>query len=276
MSRCSWSKMTIFFAMACLFGFVSVVIAGPPHGVRFTNHNFSNLQLPAGAIPSDNENELCIFCHTPHNSVPGKRFLWNRPDSSGVTFMLYTASPTLNFTTKPVAPSSVSKMCMSCHDGGTAINSMANANQVITYTTEVDEIGDIWCNAKDEACMNYGNWGPNIGAALDGSGWGGSDVTPRGDLTDDHPISFPYAESAANDSTGIKAADPGGKSVGNGTLPLWLSDDGTKYMVECLTCHDPHINYTPGAGNPPGDGKLKPFLRKSNESSSLCYTCHDK
>lgn len=255
-----FNKYTLFLVV--LVALASMVDAAPPAGVKWTPHNLGVTNV-AGNFRADpgvpgNETEICVFCHTPHNAVPGKSFLWNRNDSTA-TFSLYTASPTLNFTKTGIAISEVSKMCMSCHDGGTALNSMANPRTVAMLGGVYgDEMGDIW----DDILLGSG-WGPNIG-----EGSGDPDVTPGGNLTNDHPISFSYSQSQAADST-IKAMDGGGQAVGG--LPLW----GGK--VECVTCHDPHINYN--TIYPTADGSralYKPFLRKPNSSSSLCFTCHDK
>lgn len=242
--------ISVFFT---LFGTAALSHA-LTNGVQYTAHNLGTTGKGTN-FKSTNETEICIFCHTPHNAAAGKKFLWNRNDSTA-TFALYTASPTLNFA-KGIIIGEVSKMCMSCHDGGTAFNSMANPRSPTPgWTGGADEIGDVW----DDINLGLG-WGPNIG---EGSGIG--DVTPGGNLTNDHPISFSYQESATGDGT-IKAADAGGNSVGNGVLPLWNG------KVECVTCHDPHVNYNALYG---GDASLKPFLRRSNSSSGLCFTCHNK
>lgn len=64
-------------------------------------------------------NEVCIFCHTPHNAgakqiVP----LWNHGTTTAV-FTTY-ASATLNAT--PGQPNGNSRACLSCHDGTVAID----------------------------------------------------------------------------------------------------------------------------------------------------------
>lgn len=246
-------KYIVFMAVPLMLA--SMAEAAAPVGVKWTAHNLGVTNV-GGNFRADptvpgNETEICVFCHTPHNAVPGKRFLWNRNDSTA-SFSLYTASPTLNFS-KNIAISDVSKMCMSCHDGGTALNAMANPRPVV-WQSGYDQIGDTW----DDTELSSG-WGPNIG-----EGTGNPQPAPGGNLTNDHPISFTYSQSQAGDST-IKPLDGGGNSVGG--LPLW----GGK--VECVTCHDPHINVNPLHG---GDAAYRPFLRKPNASSSLCFTCHDK
>lgn len=64
--------------------------------------------------------EICIFCHTPHNAkTPQLAPLWNH-ESTTATFTLYS-SPTMDET--PLQPRNPSKHCLSCHDGTVAIDS---------------------------------------------------------------------------------------------------------------------------------------------------------
>jgi predicted CXXCH cytochrome family protein len=65
-------------------------------------------------------NEICIFCHTPHNAKsPQLAPLWNH-ESTTATYTLYS-SPTMDQT--PLHPRTPSKHCLSCHDGTVAIDS---------------------------------------------------------------------------------------------------------------------------------------------------------
>jgi predicted CXXCH cytochrome family protein len=64
-------------------------------------------------------NQICIFCHTPHNASATQLVpLWNHA-TTAATFTLYTSS-TLNATL--AQPSGNSKACLSCHDGTVAID----------------------------------------------------------------------------------------------------------------------------------------------------------
>jgi predicted CXXCH cytochrome family protein len=69
--------------------------------------------------------QICVFCHTPHNALaPQLVPLWNHAATTSV-FMLYT-SASLN--AAPGQPAGVSKACLSCHDGTVALDSYgANA-----------------------------------------------------------------------------------------------------------------------------------------------------
>ncbi|MBI5232806.1 MAG: hypothetical protein HY880_00470 [Deltaproteobacteria bacterium] len=265
-------------AVLCI-GYPAVSFGAPAHNVKSTKHNMSTSRKDfavggnwksGGANP---ETQVCVFCHTPHNSVAGKPFIWNRINDKVPSFQLYTGSPTLDFTNTPPDLSEISKMCMTCHDGATSLNTMANPRN-ITMASD-DQLGDLYWG--EEAGLG---WGPNIGNALLQSPPSPSPnndpiQSGGGNLINDHTVSFVYEESCNNDPTGIKkpGADCSGSSIGG--LPLWLSGDGgfSGYKVECVTCHDPHINYDSDFG---GDPAYKPFLRKTVSSSSLCFTCHNK
>ncbi len=81
------------------------------------------------------------------------------------------------------------------------------------------------------------------------------------DLNDDHPISFTY--DAALAGTDGELNDP---TVTNSGLGGTISEDMLiGGQMQCASCHDVH--------NSSGIGKL---LRKSNNASALCLTCHQK
>lgn len=247
--------VAIVVAMSCFL--VELSEAVPTNGVANTVHNLSISGTTQ--FKSTNEQEICVFCHIPHNAnlANNKKFLWSRNDPDTTTFALYTASSTLDFDASGITLSEISKMCMSCHDGVTALNSMANGRGA-TINLVASRIGDVYNPDV------LGIWGPNIGGGdVDGG------ILQGSDLTNDHPVSFEYRSSYDNGDMTIKmpVGDWNGSMVGE--LPLWDNGDGKK-RVECVTCHDPHIRY---------DGayvEYKPFLRKGNASSALCFTCHDK
>lgn len=73
------------------------------------------------------------------------------------------------------------------------------------------------------------------------------------DLSDDHPLSFVFAEAHAGPARELRAP---------ATLegPVKLDAAG---QVQCTSCHDPHKDQFPD------------FLVMSNEKSALCVTCHE-
>jgi predicted CXXCH cytochrome family protein len=92
-------------------------------GIVGSLHDLSDLNLGT--------NEICIFCHTPHNANAAQLApLWNHK-STTASYTLYS-SPTMN--NAPAQPGNASKVCLSCHDGTVAIDSYGDrsGSQMIT------------------------------------------------------------------------------------------------------------------------------------------------
>ena len=137
--------------------------------VTNTDHNLNNwpgleITTPSGA------NQICLPCHTPHNAYPDPdgtidEILWNHEDTD-VTFDMYI---TLSGQ-QGGQPEGSSKMCLSCHDGVTAIDSYGGATGGINLGGRPSAIGE------------------------------------DGDLTDDHPIGiiYPVGDPGYNDPAGFQ------------------------------------------------------------------------
>lgn len=128
-------------------------------GVATTKHNLS-LSGP-GAVKATTETQICIFCHTPHNSAPSGP-LWNRR-SPGSSYASYTSSTLRG---SPGQPTGASLMCLSCHDGTIALG------DVLTRATPIAMSGGV--TAMPAGTSRLGT-----------------------DLSDDHPVSFVYSASLA-------------------------------------------------------------------------------
>ena len=135
--------------------------------VAETVHNLS--AGGPGRVRAQTENQVCIFCHAPHNTA-GVRPLWNRelPVSN---YRIYQSS-TLD--AKPGQPTGPSKLCLSCHDGTIALGN------VLSRSDRIRMIG-----------------GDFIPAGLTNLGT---------DLSDDHPICFAYSSGLA--AADRQLADP--------------------------------------------------------------------
>ena len=72
-----------------------------------------------GTIRATSEQEICVFCHTPHSTSPN-RPLWNRSDP-GVFYALYNST---TIQAAPGQPSGSSLLCLSCHDGTIALGNV--------------------------------------------------------------------------------------------------------------------------------------------------------
>ena len=99
--------------------------------ISSTRHNLS-ISGP-GPVTADNEQEICIFCHTPHNSLPAAP-LWNR-SSSGQTYILYDNTTSSTFHATAGQPDGSSILCLSCHDGTIALGNVNSRSTDITFGT---------------------------------------------------------------------------------------------------------------------------------------------
>lgn len=235
-------------AAAAFFAVPFCSFAAPVSNVANTPHNLST--TGPGSLKSTDETEICVFCHTPHNANPAVP-LWNHYSTTAKTFLLYTASPTLDMTKpdypKGLAADSISRLCLTCHDGTTAFNTLVNPSGSLGTNPGWDdfaltfEIAGVYAEGE----------GPYLGT----------------DLTRMHPIGFDYTSAAAD--TEIYTIDtPKGQD-------LKFFGPGQN-LLECPTCHNPHVDYNYNGISQPEYGRYDPFLRKSNKSSNLCFACHDK
>ena len=127
--------------------------------VANTKHNLS-VSGPGG-VKAASETQICIFCHTPHNSSP-KAPLWNRSDPGGNSYTPYTSSTTMSL---PGQPNGASLLCLSCHDGTIALGN------VLSRSSPISMAGGV-------TTMPYSS--PSyIGT----------------DLSDDHPVSILYSDT---------------------------------------------------------------------------------
>lgn len=116
-------------AMACRLLALGVLLATAPASAQVrvvspaNKHNLST--TGPGPVKSTTLTEICVFCHTPHNSNPAVP-LWNQT-VSGATYQPYTST---TMTATPGLPTGSSKLCLSCHDGTVAIGNTVNNGQI--------------------------------------------------------------------------------------------------------------------------------------------------
>ncbi len=177
-------------------------------GVRETKHNFTSATYSPNAYFTG-ARQVCVFCHTAHNGDQATGALWNHETNPP----LYTtySSNTIDMTISQ--PHEGSLVCLSCHDGTLAVNSLNNV----------------------PGPGGAGTYGDPGGAALDGSGklTASSSAFIGTDLSNDHPVGITYDASK----------DPGAFQPKTGvstSYPDKLLDDGI--YVECNSCHNPHDN----------------------------------
>lgn len=183
--------------------------------VAATRHNLS-ISGP-GPIKAVAEQEICVFCHTPHDARRDTPYLWNRADSTA-NYTTYQSS-TLYATVGQ--PSGASKLCLSCHDGTIALGA------VLSRPTEIPFAGG----------LRFVPEGPSLLGT---------------DLSDDHPVSFAYDAglAAANGELAAPSGLTGDvKLDGNGQMQCTSCHDphddtqgnflvaSNQYSALCTTCH---------------------------------------
>jgi predicted CXXCH cytochrome family protein len=217
-----------------------------------------------GTVRAAGENQICIFCHTPHNATPVQP-LWNRapPVSS---YKVYSSN---SLKAQPGQPTGSSKLCLSCHDGTIALGSVNSRQQPIVMAAGITTL--------PPGSSNLGT-----------------------DLSDDHPISFVY--NAALATKNPKLRDPGQlpsamRLDANKELQCTTCHDahnnqyGSFLVLAnqssqlCITCHTvaPRGSTTDIAAHTPcaschrtHTAPSGPYLLAAEKVSDTCLTkCHD-
>lgn len=232
----------------------SVVVLSAPLTDPDNQHNLSSTATHGGPqaqpIATGGTDQICIFCHTPHSATP-ESTLWSRPDPNTGTFPLYGQQLVIkgDYPGAPagsqdrsqykndgsvIYPSGASRLCLSCHDGVTAIGILNDGTSIAML--------------------------------------GGQDLVTGVaviDLSTSHPISFVYDNAVLTD---INTARPGTtyQLPLNLTVPTPL--DGENKM-QCTTCHDPHNDTSlDGGGLPPfWRWTGTPIV---DEYEDVCNQCH--
>jgi len=165
------------------------------------------------------------------------------------------------------------QICLVCHTPHNADVSVSNAplwnheTTTATFTTYSSATMDATTgqpDASSKLCLSCHDGTvavDNFGDQTGGSHFlsGNSNIGTA--LSDDHPISFTYDAALASADDGLYDPSTANSGLG-GTIN---ADMLIGSQVQCASCHDVH--------NGSGVAKL---LKKSNEASALCLTCHNK
>lgn len=235
-------------------------------GITATRHNLSSARSGAPTtgnsggtvIYSTNQDQLCVWCHTPHaGATGGGAPLWNK-SITGATFTVY---PT---TVAGTAPATTiyngSRICLTCHDGTLAINQVINAPGSGGVNSAGSQVG-AWQGTA------AGNIIPTSSAANLGN-----------NISNDHPVSIEFSAPSAvtdNNPASLRVTTYAlastttwlaRRTVANPAISdiLVASGGGGRTYIECVTCHDPHTEAN------------ATFLRATTTASRICLTCHDK
>ena len=209
--RLTISALGIAFAGAALLASSTAMAGTPMSSIADSWHNLGSQNAwtvtPSGNTTANHSNdtaEICVFCHTPHGgdntaAVP----IWNRKLNNPANYKRYSSlgSSTFDATEAPVG--SVTIACLSCHDGGQAIDSVINAPGSGGYNNPADyaygsmpRLGNFVGGDTDGAGKLDPNVVQNLGAPF-------SNGNP--DLSNDHPVSMQYAGGGITGSGGVLA-----------------------------------------------------------------------
>jgi Doubled CXXCH motif (Paired_CXXCH_1) len=166
--------------------------------IRGSHHDFTTSTKAA----YNSTGELCIVCHAPHGTDPTAVPLWNH-HTTELTFITYTGYK-FDGISSITQPDGASKLCLSCHDGISAMNQFGGRLQGPSGTPQT-----------------IGNHAGNFGT----------------DLSTEHPVSFVYNTALATLDGGLKDPQTATTSLG-GTIATDMLDINGK--VQCPSCHEVH------------------------------------
>jgi predicted CXXCH cytochrome family protein len=243
------------------------VLGSTALGLRNSPHDLSSSSTTEGT-KATNAGQTCVFCHTSHQAQKGA-LLWNH--SASARPVNWGSSTTTNGTSIPAVLSPGSRLCLSCHDGSTAVGDVSNAGGMRS-TIAVSGLGKLDDSGKltDKSIL------AGVGGSMDGT----------------HPVGIAYPGSAGSfygSTTGI--SDPLARGyhparvgadcavVGTYCTAAGSNDgaDGSRIRlyvdpatggtgIECASCHDTHNKY----GNP------SLTVVNNDSASALCRSCHRK
>lgn len=226
-----------------VFALMGAVAGGALAGISTTRHNLSSGNAIATAtdgssttIRSTDQDEICVFCHTPHQALKNNNIpLWNHNLSTQASYGVYTsltysATDTADLGGKTEVNAEISNLCLSCHDGTVAINSLNNASNLYSNALPTMQ-GVAAVTGAIPATLKS-----NLGT----------------DLKNDHPVNFTY-------DAALVTADGGLNNPATLTEVKLYSG-----KVQCASCHDPHTS-----------DRLV-FLRSTMAGSAMCLKCHNK
>jgi Doubled CXXCH motif (Paired_CXXCH_1) len=260
-------KLISFFYILISLSSGLTVFAGsaPGTGIYQSIHDLNNgpdgtgVTLSVPGFVKDSGERLCAFCHTPHHAVAVTDAGANSADtlplwSHAVTIVNYSPYMSTTFTPKGGKTMSAdpltgpSRLCMSCHDGLTAVDSYYGLlnNHIMTPLVSPPYPGM-------PVIASNGSKSHPIGFAM-------TDVIPG------------YPGATSPDTNILPLNNTSTYLTGSGYLgPTIISRLAFETIMTCSTCHDVHnslnkISYQAGTQN---------YLILAPQTNSyLCFSCH--
>ncbi len=249
-------KYTRLFIVVAALGFANALVHAQ-QSIVDTPHNLSAGSI--GNIRASFEEQVCIFCHTPHNASPIQP-LWNRY----LPVAAYSVYASNSLDANPGQPTGASKMCLSCHDGTIAVGSVISRDQIIQMAGGITTL--------PPGSSNLGT-----------------------DLSDDHPISFVYDTSLLPNNPTLTdpnllppevALDVNREvqcttchDAHDNSFGDFLVRDNTDSAL-CYTCHQMPITPIPthnecSSCHQPHTSPSGPYLLIADGVTNTCLTCHN-
>lgn len=217
---------------------------GSDNGINPNPHNLSSLNnLPGNKQMAVTETQICIFCHTPHGARPDSP-LWGRPDPQGTFFTFDSAhvqdtagkilgiddpgiiGDTLYDANSGDYPNGASKLCLSCHDGVTALGVL------VSHDIEMDPAGTGFAVKAIDLTVSHPIsfvYNATVQGYLNGLGKADSySLPPAGYLDDAFRVQCTICHQPHKDTKAIN------------TLPFWrneITPANTAYSTVCTKCH---------------------------------------
>jgi len=256
-------------------------VGSAANGIGFSRHNLGKY---GGNERREVTFDICVYCHTPHRPPGNGGPLWSGKGGPSTNFMAYGTSM------KSVKPSttglgSPSLACLSCHDGSTAFDNVANSPG----------------KKRVAPAKTLGSWNMSLTESkMEDPSLVNTRLILGSRLTNDHPVNILFRggryASLRPKRTIISQIDlSAGLNTTNNLIlsNLWsikgfISDTATigdllrDGRIECSSCHDPHFNNKSWAEAAHTfknwDDMDGLFLRRvgGNFSSGVCRTCHGK
>lgn len=269
----------VLSGFALIYGsYIQIASAAAVSDIRKTKHNLSKNAPSTNTVKADSEDQICVFCHTPHAATGNVSPLWNRSVSTSGYTRYTSASLDADSITSGYSsqPAGSSLLCLSCHDGQVALGNVNVLNGQANATISV--------SGSTTTKMPTGTDGytRNLGT----------------DLSNDHPISVTYNNALANKDGELQHMSTSapvqrdtltsGTLIGirtsgyKPTLPLAGTGASGAGQVQCGTCHDPHLYDSADdnrkflrlnrlqATNTTSDGAF------DSSNDIICLACHTK
>jgi hypothetical protein len=238
-----------------------------------------NLAGWSTGVRATGENEICIFCHTPHHAMvkagSGAPIinapLWNH-ELSDLTYTVWVQNLTAYYNGTLVAniplltavtnkPDGASRLCLSCHDGTVSIGAVYSS-----YKSPSNLISMV------DACIAKGG-GETAGLGFDSKGRFGN-LTSSCMAFIGTNLRSKHVVSVAMNQSLIDAANANCTAPGTATMRLRYPWDGGEPNRVLLRPTAEKFDSSPGVTYPTGSMPANKYKSGYNYGVQ-CSTCHD-